>query len=104
MRLWCEHCLEAVDADEEIVRETMDRDVPNSIWEYTIYTCPFCGKEISDEPSRCIRCDMEIPPDDDMCDCCHDDMYGVITTLQDNGKYTKSEVFEQLDRFLERES
>lgn len=101
MRLWCYHCDEAVDAEEETVRELMDRDVPNSVWQHSIYKCPYCGRELTDEPNECIRCGVETPPDERMCDCCHGEMFGIITTLQDNGKYTKSQVYEQLDTFLE---
>ena len=103
MRLWCEHCLEAVDADAETVRETMDSDVPNSAWEYSIYKCPFCGSEVYQEPGHCVRCGMEIAPDDEFCECCRDDLFGIVEELQDNGKYSRRDVLEQLDRFLEKE-
>ena len=92
-----------VDAEEHRMREEMDRDVPNSFYEYSIYTCPNCGSEVYQEPGHCVRCGMEIAPDDEFCEFCHDEMYGVITTLQDNGKYTHSEVLEHLNRFLEKE-
>lgn len=103
MRLWCDRCCEAVDADSHKERETMDISVPGGVWEYTVYTCPYCGSEVHEEPDHCTRCGEEIPPGDRMCDCCHDDMYGVITTLQDDGKYSKKEVLEHLDVFLEEE-
>lgn len=103
MRLYCDSCLEAVDAKEHRMREEMDRDVPNSFYEYSIYTCPHCGSEVYQEPGHCVRCGMEIAPDDEFCECCRDDLFGVVDELQDNGKYTKSQVYEQLDRFLEME-
>ena len=101
MRLWCDRCCEAVDAVEHEHSEVMDRDVPNSIYRYSTYTCPYCGSEVYEEPSKCYRCGAETVPGDELCDCCYEDLNGVVSQLQENGKYSREVILDSLGRFLE---
>ena len=78
MMFYCNNCNEIFAESEARGRKPRLED-SMSPWEW-IAICPYCGSEELGEAGTCERCGEPIPPDEHLCECCHDDLYGIVDT------------------------
>lgn len=79
MTYYCENCCEFIDESELDWRPSELEDGRRP-WE-KVAMCPACGSEELTEAAFCERCGAPIPPDEHLCECCEDDLYGAVQSI-----------------------
>ena len=98
--MYCNDCNELFLDSEAESRPTVLED-GKPPWE-RVMLCPFCGSEDLDEADSCERCGEPIPPGEHLCECCEDDLYGIVQGAIESYKGdvfdAKSKFFDYLER------
>lgn len=100
--MWCKECGQAVEPVTRTEYDIPDANAGGYRAEH-ISVCPYCHKEVYQEPSCCVMCDCVTAPSENLCDCCLEDIQAYVTLLAEYRNIEEEAVKNGLTEYLNME-
>lgn len=94
MKMWCDSCKRAVEAEEKKACDELG-------YEYYLSECPLCGQDCPRYAETCVMCGEAINPESALCELCISDIRGFVNDVRHRRKLDRKNVISGIFYFAE---